>query len=227
MRPSGGGTGAGLKEKRVLATSSLPFTHSASQYGDKNKSAWDDMLLDDAAEWHNNHGSDPGTDTLAMADEVTLIMEMLRPAGTAMAMVDTVHVILDGYHPAGEDLIQHPMIAGETMVAGQPVYVVSNNTVNLANATVLATANTIGLVCVGGSATDTVTIQTDGAVYLEDWTAIIGATELTPGALYYLDTTDGLLTTDPPIANGNVIVTMGTALNTKTIDIEVNEVASL
>jgi hypothetical protein len=227
MLPTGSrGGGNSLLEKRVNASSGLGLSDSVSLIGDFNLSIEDPMLLDSATSWHNNHASDPATHTMNMADAVGLNADWNRPLESVMALVDTVHVILDGYHPAGEDLIQHDLTANETMIVGQPVYISSSNTVNLADATTIATANAIGLVCVGGSANDTVTIQTDGAVYQDDWTAVIGTANLTPG-LYYLDITAGLMSTSPPVADGNTVVTLGTALNTKTLDIEVNEVATL
>jgi len=227
MLPTGSrGGGSSLLEKRVSAASSFGLSDSVSLIGDYNHSIADPMLLDSDAGWHNNHVSDPATHTMNMADAAGFNMERVRSLESVMTLVDSAHAVLDGYHPAGEDLIQHDLTANETMVTGQPVYLSSSNTVNLADATLFATANAIGLVSVGGSANDTVAVQTDGAVYQDDWTAVIGTANLTPG-LYYLDTTAGLMSTTPPSADGNVVVSLGTALNTKTFDIEVNEVATL
>jgi len=220
------GQTAGLLEKRMVVNSVMELNDTATLVGDFNHAVQDPMTLDSDAEWHNNHGSDPATHAMSMADDAAHNWDFPRSVEHTLNLVDTVHAVLDGYHPAGEDLIQHDLTANETMVAGQPVYLSSSNTVNLADATTIATGNVIGLVRIGGTANDTVVVQTDGAVYLADWTATIGTANLTPGT-YFLDTSSGAMTTTPPTNDGNVVTTLGTALNENTFDIEVNEVAIL
>jgi hypothetical protein len=235
MIPTNGiGSGAGLLEKRVLATSSLALMGSATQYGDKNKSLWDAMNLLDLADAHNNHGEDPATDTLALSDSATLTMEMLRPVESAMALTDYAHASLDGYHPPGSgngsgdpDLSLHEVTANETVLVGQPVYISGNNTINLANAADLTESKAVGLVQVGATANGTANILTEGSVNQADWTNVIGSTNLTPGAAYFLGTTAGTMSTAPPTTDNHVVVTMGTAVTTTEFDIEVNEVAIL
>ena len=227
MLPTGsGGSGAGLLEKRLFASSGLGLADSVSLIGDYNHSIEDSMLLDSDAEWHNNHASDPGSATLSLVDSVGLIMEMLRPCESTMTLTDSVHVILDGYHPGGGTSTL-AITANETVLVGQPVYVSGNNTINLASASSLSEAQAIGLVEVGATANGTANVLTDGTINQADWTSVIGSTNLTPGSVYFLSTTSGKMSTTPPTGDGETVVTIGVAITTTKFDIEVNEVAIL
>jgi len=226
-------TGVGTTEKRLNVFSWMGLDDEVISYGDKNKSLWDTMLMSDAAEWHNNHGEDPGISTLNMSDSATLTMEMLRPCESTLNLTDYAHACLCGYHPPGTgnggdvDLSKHEMTANETVLVGQPVYVSGNNTINLADASDSTAARAIGLVLTGATANGTANVLTEGSVNQADWTSVIGSAALTPGATYFLGTTPGTMSTTPPTTDNHVVVTMGTALTTSKFDIEVNEVAIL
>jgi hypothetical protein len=223
MLPSGSGS-PGLLEKRVLASSALGLTHEASQFGDKNKSLADTMLLDDDVDLHNNHANDPATDTLNLADAAVFNADWNRPLETVMSLTGTAHAVLEGYQSPPNE---HKVTANETVVTGQPVFMSGNNTVNLADATTVATANVVGFISSGATANNIATMLTEGHIVLADWTSVIGSASLTPGATYFLDTTKGQMTTTPPTTDGNVVVTLGIAITTAKFDIEVNEVAIL
>jgi hypothetical protein len=226
MVPNLSGGAAGLKEKRLFASSPLALVHAASQIGDKNKALDDTLLLDHSAEWHNNHGNDPGDSTLNFAQEAAFNMEWLRPCQSTLALSHHVHAVLEGYHaPCTDHTLD--VIAGETVHAGAPAYIVSNNTANLASATGPTKSRAVGLVTQAASANDATVVQTDGCVTLSDWTSVIGTASLTPGSVYFLHTTDGQMSTTPPTSDGDVVVTMGVAVTTTKFDIEVNEVAVL
>jgi hypothetical protein len=217
---------AGLKEKRVLATSSLALAHTISQIGTRNRVADNSLLLDHSAEWHNNHGGDPGDSTLNLVQVAAFNIELLRPCESTLALSQFVHAVLEGYHaPCTDHTLD--VLAGETVHAGAPAYIVSNNTVNLASATGLVTSRVVGLITQVASVNEATIVQTDGSVILSDWTAVIGAATLTPGSVYFLSTTSGQMSTTPPTGDGDVVVTMGTAVTTTKFDIEVNEVAVL
>ena len=218
---------AGLKEKRLLAVSSLALTHSVSQIGDKNKTLDGALLLDHSAGWHNNHGEDPGNSALSFAQEAAFNIEMLRPCQSTLAFSQFVHIVLEGYKaPVGAPPTLD-VLAGETVHVGAPAYIVSNNTANLASATGLVKSRTVGLITQAASVDDDTFVQTDGSVVLADWTAVIGTTNLTPGSVYFLSTTDGQMSPTPPTGDGDVVVTLGVAVTTTKFDIEVNEVAVL
>ena len=217
---------AGLKEKRLLAVSSLGLTHAVSQTGNWARVAENGLLLTQNAEWHNNHGEDPGTSTLNFAQEVGAVLEMPRSCESTLTLSHHVHAVLEGYHAPCTD---HTLdtIAGETVHVGAPAYIVSNNTANLASATGAVKSRAVGLITQASSVNDATIVQTDGSVNLADWTAVIGAASLTPGSVYFLHTTDGQMSTTPPTGDGDVVVTMGIAVTTTKFDIEVNEVAVL
>ena len=217
---------AGLKEKRVLATSSLALEHNVSQLGDWSRVADNLLLLDHDTEWHNNHGEDPGDSTLNFAQEATVVLDLPRACESTLAFSQFVHAILEGYHaPCTDHTLD--VLAGETVHAGAPAYIVSNNTANLASATGLVKSRAVGLITQAASANAATIVQTDGTVALADWTAVIGTASLTPGSVYFLHTVDGQMSTTPPTGDGDVVVTMGVAVTTTKFDIEVNEVAVL
>lgn len=217
---------AGLKEKRVLAHSSLTLAHEATQIGDRTQSADSDLLLDHSTEWHNNHGDDPGDSTLTFAHEAAAVLDLPRSCQSTLAFSQFVHAVLEGYPSSS---IDHTLdvLAGETIHAGAPAYIVSNNTANLASATGLVKSRVVGLATQAATVNAATIVQTDGSVTLADWTAVIGTTSLTPGSVYFLHTTDGQMSTTPPTGDGDVVVTMGVAVTTTKFDIEVNEVAVL
>jgi hypothetical protein len=214
----------GLLEKRLNVYSPLGISDAATFIGDFNHPAQNTLLLDSETEVHNNHGSDPATDSISLSDVLAFNMIRVRASEHSLGFSDHVHATLDGYHP---DLGRNDMTANETILIGQPVYVSANNTVNLGDATTIATANVIGLALTGATANDSLAVLTEGSVSQADWTAVVGATLLTPGATYFLNTAAGQMSTIPPTSDGEVVVTMGTALTTTKFDIEVNEIATL
>lgn len=234
MLPTGSGSSIGLLEKRLLAVSSLGLDQSVSYLGDWLRYASDYMLLDNDADWHNNHANDPATHTLSVLDVATFAMDRARSIESEMNLTDYAHASLDGYHPpvtgngtGDPDLSKHEVTANETVLVGQPVYVSGNNTVNLADASSVNTADAIGLVLIGATVNETATILTEGSVNQADWTSVIGSASLSPGSLYFLDTTVGKMSVTAPNVDGQVVVKLGTAITTTKFDIEVNKVAIL
>ena len=113
-----------------------------------------------------------------------------------------------------EDVLgKETVIFDSTMVAGQPVYTSSNDNVDLADASALATSMLVGLAFSDATATNSGEVLTNGVLQLSDWTNIIGSTNLTSGSTYYLSTTAGELTTTPPSVAGEIVAPMGIALS--------------
>lgn len=225
--PTGGGN-TGLVEKRISAFSPLELSNNASFVGEFDRSASSALLLDYDVDGHLNHSGDPATDTLSLNSAASQVMDKSRGVTSNLSLTDTAHVALDGYHPnAGEDLSAHYVTANESVVIGQPVYVSSSNTVNLADASSVNTSKVVGLTSTPASANGTTILLTEGSVNQADWTAVTGTANLAPGSVYFLGTTAGKMTTTPPTGDGEVVVTLGTAITTKKFDIEVNEVAIL
>lgn len=229
-----GRRGVGLLEKRLNAVSSVGMSQSVSFVGEWNRETDDFLLMDDVVEWHNNHAEDPATDTLAMSATAAFNMVRVRSLSDTINMTDFVHVALDGYHPPGTGngggdtyLDRHAITANETIEIGMPVYVSGNNTVNLADADSINTSHVLGLAETSGNATDTINVLSSGIVTKADWTSVTGSASLTPGAVYYLSTSAGQLTTTPPSGSGDAIVSCGLAITTTKLDIEINEIAVL
>jgi hypothetical protein len=223
--------GVGLLEKRVIATSGLGLSDSATFLGEFSRPAQNILTFNSATEWHNNHANDPASQNITFSDFTTFNMDRERSAENTLSLTDFVHAALDGYTPPGggggdPDLSKYELTANQNVAAGQPVYVSGNSTINLANAGNSSTSQVLGLVSVGASATNTATVLSEGSVNLADWTAIAGTTNLTPGNLYYLSTTVGHITTTAPSAPTDTVVKIGIAVSTSKIDIEINEVSA-
>jgi len=107
-------------------------------------------------------------------------------------------------------------------VAGQPVYVKNNGHLGLARADANATTQAVGLTTAASGAAIAVTYDSDGVLELSDWTAVVGAIDLVPGARYFLSVDiAGILTTVAPDAVGCFVVPVGTALTSKRFSIEI------
>jgi len=224
MLPLNGGL-FGLKEKRLTVSNGLALTDAATHGSDTwNRSADNTLLLDDETTPHVNHANDPGTSTLTLTDDAGFNFVRLRGLSDDLALSDHVHVSKDGLT---ETTSQHTLTANETINVGQPVYVSSADTVNLADADTLNTSHVLGLAVTDATANSNVIVMADGSVERSDWTAITGTASLTPGVVYYLSTTAGGLTSTPPTGDGDNIVRCGVAVSTTKFDIEINEVAIL
>jgi len=226
----------GLLEKRLLAVSSLDLDHSASVVGSVwERGADNELTLEDYLAYHRNNANDPASDNLAIAHSVGFNMDRVRSLESAMTLNDFAHVALDGYHPPGTgsgdvDLNKHTMKSSGAILKGSPVYVLSSNTVDSANADPGAPVP-LYLQCypvgfanssTGGSNQD-IEILTEGHVELADWTGITGTTNLQVGLFYFLASTEGKITHIAPTTDGHVVIRLGRALTTKKLDIEIGE----
>lgn len=226
------GSDAGLIEKWLMAASDVDLSDSAESIGVWDREASNAATLDSDAEYHKNNAEDPATDTINFADAATLIRDFNRGVTHNTSLSDFAHAALDGYHPPGGGsgdtyLDRHTVTANETIAVGQPVYVTGNNTVNLADADSINTSHVLGLAETAGTANGTMNVLSSGTVNQADWTSVIGSATLTPGAVYYLSTTAGQLTTTPPSGSGDAVVSCGIAVTNTKLDIEINEIAVL
>jgi len=105
-----------------------------------------------------------------------------------------------------------------SIVKGQPVYVASGGSINLANAATAGKQRVFGLVydtsILSGASGS---IITDGELEQSDWTAVIGSTFLVPQSVYYLDTIEGRLSNTPPVTG--YVVEVGQALSATSFEI--------
>lgn len=116
----------------------------------------------------------------------------------------------------------HTATFNSNTIIGQPIYIVSNNVVDLAIANDITKSQVMGLAIDNFSAGENGNYVTEGYIERSDWTSIIGSTDLTPGAIYYLDpNTAGLLTDTSPTTITDYVVKIGRAVNQKQLDIEI------
>ena len=95
-------------------------------------------------------------------------------------------VVIDGRL---DDLEASGSISAQAEVAiaiGQPVYIKSNTHADLAYSNDATASKMIGLALTSAGAGFSVKYITDGKITLADWSAVLGTTNLTPGADYYL-----------------------------------------
>ena len=113
---------------------------------------------------------------------------------------------------------------GVALTIGQAVYISAANTVEAALADNVTTSGVVGLVA-DASIADGANgyILTDGILVSTDWTAVVGATTLTAGAVYFLsETAEGELTTTVPTVPGSFVTRVGTAINTTTLEVSIS-----
>tara|TARA_B100000131_G_C17908071_1_gene529189 strand:+ start:35 stop:535 length:501 start_codon:yes stop_codon:yes gene_type:complete len=123
-------------------------------------------------------------------------------------------------------------VSGVSIQAGSLVYIDSSGTLNLANASAAASSYPIGFVrgAADGSSgpwtAASLEVQTDGAYVGSSsiWTAILGASTLSPGTKYYAHASNaGDITATAPSGSGHYVVPIGRAISTTTMYIEIGE----
>lgn len=125
----------------------------------------------------------------------------------------TISASVDSYHTAEADV---------QVKIGNPIYLKANGHVNPAQANSANTTQVAGFSITNTEATFACKYITEGRVVRTDWTNIIGTTLLTPGATYFLDAaTVGQITTTAPTTGSQYVVRVGRAINTITLDIEI------
>lgn len=107
---------------------------------------------------------------------------------------------------------------GPSAVKGQIIYIDSSD----AEAKLAAydgNAEVAGFLTEAVTSGDSTTIQTEGEISMSDWTDVIGTTNLTAGATYYLHT-GGEMRVTPP-ASGSIVI-VGRAITPTKFDVEIN-----
>ena len=103
---------------------------------------------------------------------------------------------------------------------GDVVYMKSNGHIDKAIATGALTHKVVGLSAENKLATTSCKFINDADLTMADWTSVIGSTNLTPNAIYFLShLVAGQLTTTPTTTTGEFIVEVGVALSVTTLAI--------
>ena len=115
-------------------------------------------------------------------------------------------------------------IAGTTIVAGQLVYIDSNQKLQLASASSASTAGVVGMALNGGALNDEITVTSNSIEdFFNSGTFVDGSPiQLTPGQTYFLSTTPGNWTTTPDTTTaGAVVRSCGVAVDVSKMLIEI------
>lgn len=123
----------------------------------------------------------------------------------------------------GSDFTPEAAIFDSDSLAGFAVYVPTDGHVDNARANNYDTSGVVGLCLADVGASAAGQYVTEGTFSLEDWSAVTGSANLSPGAVYYLSTdVAGRLTITPPESpSTNVVAVIGRALNYRTLDISI------
>jgi len=113
--------------------------------------------------------------------------------------------------------------AGDDLITGQPVYIDGAGRLQKAESGLIAGAQVAGLMSGDATALGSGDYIPDGSLELADWTAIAGAVNLTMGAIYFLGTTAGTITTTAPTSDGFYVVKIGRAHTATKLDIEIGQ----
>jgi len=154
-----------------------------------------------------------GVDAAGIALEYKSLIEGAGVTINHGAEAITISASVDNYHTAEADA---------QIKIGYPIYLAADGHVNPAQANSANAAQVAGFSITDTAITFACKYITEGRVVRADWTDIVGAVLLTPGATYFLDAaTAGQITTIAPTTGGQYVVRVGRAINTITLDIEI------
>jgi hypothetical protein len=134
----------------------------------------------------------------------------------------------DGYYVPNEpilpsvDITYYSAEADSTTKIGSPLYLTGAGHVDLAQANAAGTVQVVGLALEVVAAGFSCNYISEGSIERSNWSGISGTASLSPGATYFLDpSTAGRITTTAPTTAGQYVVRVGRAVNTTTLDIEI------
>jgi hypothetical protein len=123
----------------------------------------------------------------------------------------------------GSSTLPYSAEAGVNLLTGQVVYLDLTGRLQKAVNNTAAGAQVAGMMVTDALAGVSGDYVTDNTLELPDWSSIAGTADLTPGATYYLDSTEGKITTIAPTADGYYVVVIGRAQSTTKLDIELEQ----
>jgi hypothetical protein len=110
----------------------------------------------------------------------------------------------------------------QNVFKGQPLYIKPSQHLDLAVASSLSTSGVIGLAVMDANTATSVDYISSGLLERQDWTAIVGSTNLSAGAIYYLSPNNaGHLTTTAPTSIGQVVAEVGRAMSNQVLNVEI------
>ena len=111
----------------------------------------------------------------------------------------------------------------DTILKGQPVYIKANGHIGLAKADALLTSKVVGFAVANAAIGFSCEYQRN-LLTLTDWTNVIGTTNLTVNNIYYLSAaTAGIITSTSPTSGGQVVISLGEAISTTSLEINIEQ----
>lgn len=133
-------------------------------------------------------------------------------------------VLLTETDPIFTSWLQKTNECEEAVLAGQVLYMQANSKVKLAKADSTAHTNVCGLAIANALIGGSCTFIQDGKLTMADWTNVVGAATLSVGATYYLDPTNfGKLTTVAPTTVGQYVMSIGLAVASDTLELDIEQ----
>jgi len=145
----------------------------------------------------------------------------LRYSATRSTQEEGYYVPNEPVLPAVETVYYSAEADSSTKI-GSPLYLTGVGHVDLAQADAAGTVQVVGLALEAVSTGFTCQYISEGSIERTDWTDVAGTVALSAGATYFLDTSlAGRITSTAPTTGGQYVVRVGRAVNTTTLDIEI------
>ncbi len=147
----------------------------------------------------------------------------LRYSATRSSQQDGYYVPIEPQIPVTPEILDYyDAEADSTIIIGNPLYLTAAGHVITAQANSSVTAQVAGLSITDTSIGETCQFLSEGRIERSDWTSVAGVTNLSAGVFYYLDpAVAGHITSTAPTSAGQYVVRLGRAIDTTTLDIEI------
>jgi hypothetical protein len=131
---------------------------------------------------------------------------------------------IDGGGGGGSSDLSVAGIAGETIIAGELLYMAVNGTLRLASASSVSTSQVVGMARTGGSQGEAIRyVRNEVEDFFNSGTVVDGSpASLIPGQIYFLSTNPGNWTTTPDTTTtGAVVRSCGIATSATKMSVEI------
>lgn len=112
--------------------------------------------------------------------------------------------------------------ASVSLAKGQPVFVNNQSKLALANAAQFNTSAVIGLVAASAAINTPCSVECT-QLTMSDWTGISDGASLVPGGTYFLGSSAGRITINPPNTVGQCVCVIGKAIGTTTLLLDISD----
>lgn len=144
-----------------------------------------------------------------------------RPASASSTLVLSQSVVVSGGRIAAAATPPITAIFNSLTLTGMALFVLGDGSVDLANAD--SAPVVIGLANQDVAASSLGEYITEGQIERSNWSAVAGVPALSPGAYYYLSSTNGQITSTAPSTPGQSVVVVGRALTATVLDLAISQ----